>query len=244
MSETEPYTALARIYDHVMEHVEYRKWALYIIDLFKFAQVKVRTILELSCGTGEFLRSFNPDDFMLFASDLSVDMLIEMRKKNVQGIPVFAADSANLPIRSELFDAVLVLYDSINYHLETEALYSFMHDVHRILRPHGLLIFDTVTPTHCANYFNNEMEEQYWDNRGYHRKSKFDADTNLQLTEFAIHIAGEEFIEYHRQRIYEMAELEQIATKENFQILAMLDEFTLKQANDDSGRIHVVCRKI
>ena len=83
MPETNRYTALAAIYDHVMDHVDYQKWAEYIFDLFEFAQVKVEKILDISCGTGELLRYMFPQKYKIIASDKSLDMLMILKKKKL-----------------------------------------------------------------------------------------------------------------------------------------------------------------
>ena len=245
MPETNRYTALASIYDHVMDHVDYQKWAEYIFDIFKFAQVKVEKILDISCGTGELLSYMNPQKYKIIASDISLDMLmILMKKKVFNKVPVFAADSVTIPLKPEGIDAALMLYDSINYHTDQKDLYLSMREISRILKPGGLFIFDTVTRWHCRTYFHNDFEEQFWEDMGYTRRSRFDSRENLQYNEFDIYISGRNYHESHVQRIYGINELHRIIDKAQLKVLAIFDEFSLNKATKRSQRIHFVCRKL
>ena len=50
-----PYSALAVIYDHVMDHVNYRQWARYVDRLYKsFGNGARDGLLDVACGTGRF----------------------------------------------------------------------------------------------------------------------------------------------------------------------------------------------
>jgi len=245
MPETYRYTALAAIYDHVMDHVDYQKWAEYIFDLFEFAQVKVEKILDISCGTGELLRYMFPQKYKIIASDKSLDMLMILKKKKVfNKVPVFTADSVSIPLTAGRIDAALMLYDSINYHTEPNDLALSLREINRILKPGGLFIFDTVTRWHCKTYFHHEFEEQFWGNKGYTLRSRFDTRENLQYNEFDINIAGRSYHEIHVQRIYGINELRKIVEKMQLKVLAIFDEFTFNKATKRSQRIHFVCRKL
>ncbi len=239
------YAALARIYDHLMDHVDYKKWADYIENILNLSQTKVETILDISCGTGELLKYISQTKYKLIASDISYDMLRELKgKKELENMFVFSADSTYLPFGAQGIDTVLMLYDSINYHTDIDHVGRMLHEVNRVLKPNGIFIFDTVTPYHCKTYFNNEIEEQFWDEIGYRRKSWFNSKENAQYTEFDIFHSGKEFHERHRQRIFEVAELQEIVGRENFNVQSVFDEFTFDKATKYSQRIHFVCRKL
>ena len=64
----------AEIYDIFMKHVDYDKW----YEFWKCLLKKKGTVLDLGCGTGEFLWRFLKDGFSVVGVDLS--------KKNVGNI--------------------------------------------------------------------------------------------------------------------------------------------------------------
>ena len=242
---THPYNALAFIYDQMMDHVDYESWASYILKIFEYTTTNVYRILDASCGTGELTRFLPNSKYKILASDLSFEMIKVLRSKTeANNIPSFTANSNYLPLQNVSVDAALMLYDSINYHTKRNDLICTFGEMYRILRPGGLFIFDTVTRMHCITYFNQEIEEQYCDNVGYVRRSRFDSRENLQYTEFDIFLSDKKYHEYHIQRIYSIDELSDISEKENFEVMATFDEFSLNQANKHSERIHFVCRKL
>ena len=71
------YTELAPIYDYVMRHVNYRKWAEYVSTLFQFVGVEVNTILDVACGTGTLGLILNNMGFNVCGFDYSPDMVLQ-----------------------------------------------------------------------------------------------------------------------------------------------------------------------
>ena len=67
----------AEIYDIFMKYVNYDEW-------YKFLQMFIKkkgTILDLGCGTGEFILRFLKDGFTVVGVDLSEKMLEMSEKK-------------------------------------------------------------------------------------------------------------------------------------------------------------------
>ena len=67
----------AEIYDIFMKHVDYDKW----YEFLKMFIKKKGTVLDLGCGTGEFLWRFLKDGFSVVGVDLSKKMLEISEKK-------------------------------------------------------------------------------------------------------------------------------------------------------------------
>ena len=67
----------AEIYDIFMKYVNYDEW-------YKFLQMFIKkkgTVLDLGCGTGEFILRFLKDGFTVIGVDLSEKMLEMSEKK-------------------------------------------------------------------------------------------------------------------------------------------------------------------
>ena len=48
------YEDFARIYDGLMEDVDYKEWYSYIREIFKVFDKEPKSVLEMACGTGNF----------------------------------------------------------------------------------------------------------------------------------------------------------------------------------------------
>ena len=87
------------------------------------------TVLDLACGTGDFLKLLRAGDYRALGIDLSWGMLAANRA----GSPLVQADGANLPIAGSAVDGITCGYALRNF---TE-LGAVFHEFGRIVRPGG-----------------------------------------------------------------------------------------------------------
>ena len=87
------------------------------------------TVLDLACGTGDFLKSLQAGGYRAFGMDLSWGMLAANRA----GLPLAQADGSALPLASGSVDGITCGYALRNF---TE-LASVFHEFGRIVRPGG-----------------------------------------------------------------------------------------------------------
>mgnify|MGYP003582423068 FL=1 len=71
----------AEIYDLFMKNTDYKDWYKFLRNYNK----KKGEILDLGCGTGEFIHRFVKDGFYVTGIDLSED-IIRLIKKNLMKI--------------------------------------------------------------------------------------------------------------------------------------------------------------
>ena len=143
------YSALAHLYDHIMNDVDYTYWAEYIDDLMHQHHANPRFITELSCGTGSLsIELMQLGDYQLQACDASENMVsvaIEKFKQHSLNIPCFVSpfhDLGNLIQQ----DVLISVFDSINYLLSEDEILLFFKEAYKVLNNNGLLIFDFSTP--------------------------------------------------------------------------------------------------
>lgn len=254
----EPYTALAEGYEAVMEHVDYRRWAGYAHDLLQEHAPAAwplgpRCLLELGCGTGTLARQLQPrGPYRYLATDRSEAMLaVARRQARAQEVPIrfqpadFTCLAEDLPDQTNTFDAVLLLYDGLNYLLNVRQVRRLLAGAARVLRPGGLFLFDQSTPANSADPTDFEYDgtfEQDGQTFRYWRESRYDPARRLHTTTF--HLDGPEGVssERHVQRAYAVGEIRRLLRASPLAEMAAFDGFTTNPPTPQSRRVHWLAR--
>ncbi|MEX2632892.1 MAG: class I SAM-dependent methyltransferase [Balneolales bacterium] len=246
------YGKLAPIYDEVMFDVDYEQWADFIDAIIQFHRHDTVTVLELACGTGTLSMLLDElDCYKITATDSSQDMLNEARRK---------AESAHSDIKwtqvdfldinlDEKFDAVLLLFDSVNYLTEINQIELMLSEVRKVIKPEGIFIFDFTTPIYSQTIVGLLNEDRITKN-GFHyiRDSSYDSENRLHRNDFTIQKLGanskvlSESRESHIQKIYSLDEIEDVVSRSEFSILSAYEDFEMKKANHKSGRVTMVLK--
>ncbi|RMF61627.1 MAG: class I SAM-dependent methyltransferase [Calditrichaeota bacterium] len=241
-----PYSMLALVYDKMMEHVNYRKWAKYIALICKEEKVwKQGKLLDIGCGTGRFIKEIGRLGQVADGCDPSSDMLKSALKKVPErtfyqcGLP----DLVEIPPQSYLI--MTCLYDTFNYLMEEEAVVNGLNMVHQKLLPGGLFIFDLVSELHCRQYFQGYYDSEVLNNDyAYSRESFYHEEDKIQYNWIRIYTPEGIFEEEHKQRIYDFSYIHSLITEKTpFTLLHVYDEFSLEPLSPLSGRAHFILKK-
>ncbi len=98
-------------------------------------------VLEVGCGTGEFIRQIAKQVKNVVGIDVS-NKLIEMAKKNLQGvenISLVKADIESIKIPESYFDFIISMWTLPNLDNPT----SFIKKMKKALKPKGIIFIDT-----------------------------------------------------------------------------------------------------
>lgn len=241
---TGPYQALAARYDRVMEHVDHSAWAAYIEKIWKRHGVDPARILETGAGTCRMGPALAKGRRWYVASDLSPEMLREGEGRLTRRL---AADFRRLPFRAATFDAVVCLYDAINYCLKLSDLDSYFREASRVLAPGGVLVADITTSTNSRRHFLDTTSHEVVSGCHIVRHSWYEPDLKLQHNDFqffeprpdgAYSLRTEE----HVQRIWSVPEFRSRARIAGLDQIGAWDD-QLMAANGRRERIHMVFRK-
>ena len=247
----EPYSVLAAGYDAVMAHVDYDAWAAYLFDLLRHHGTDVSRVVELGGGTGTLARRLQPlGDYEYVLTDGSAAMLDRARDKLARDdAPIcFVQADFTAVTRDELglsgpADAVILVYDGLNYLLDEADVAALFRCVHQLLRPGGVAIIDQITPANSQAHFDAFVDEGTTGDFAYVRENRYDPTTRRHETIFEITVDGRHRTERHVQRAYSRHEVRALLDDAPLVVEAAYDQLTREPAHDDSYRVHWVLRR-
>lgn len=238
-----PYSKLAAFYDGMMEHVDYYHWAEYIDQIFRKSGKSVKDVCELACGTGTFGVSLSKLGYTMTCSDISPDMVrVASAKADRNGVQISFSVQSMLNFNSEKqFDAVLCLYDSINYLKEKNEITTFLQNAEKLVTGGGLLIFDACTEHNSLENFNQRYE--YDKTHRYRRRSYYLAEQRRQVNEITIQVDGTFYKEEHSQNIFAISDIAELISKTAFKLTHTFENLTFNKGKESSERVHFVLEK-
>lgn len=242
---TPPYTVIAKVYDEMMAHVNYKNWAQYIHSILKKQNFKDGTVLDIGCGTGELLKRMQKYDYDLNGCDSSNEMIDIARKKLPHINFTYSALPLLLEIPENEYNIMLCLFDTMNYLPNEDALTNSLQNIYQKMKTPGIFIFDVVTNSYCKEYFQNYQENEVIAKTiAYSRISEFDPNHNTQINYIRVFTGNSVFEEIHRQKIFDLQLIKNVILNQtSFNLVNMLDDFSFQKAKPNSGRVHFLLKK-
>ena len=242
-SQVAPYSVLSELYDFVMNHVNYSRWAKYVWTICDKFELDNPTVFDVSCGTGKLSHYLSRYDVKLIGMDFSANMVKKAAaRKNGR---FWCGDMRRFVLREKV-DVVLSLYDSMNYLLNDDEWLSCFNHVESTLKSNGIFVFDVSTLHNSRDVFRNYVCKEKNEIASYVRKSYFNEFNQIQTNEFKIKLKkkpGHVFIEEHRQRIRELSAIDKLISKSPFRIAGKYSEFSFLPVSEKSERVHYVLQK-
>jgi SAM-dependent methyltransferase len=241
-----PYEGLAPIYDYVMRHVDYVYWANHVQSLRRRHGGDTRHLLELACGTGNVACALAAQGCAVTGYDASEEMIRVAQEKALAHGDLLRFEVGDLRDLGDIgpFDGAICLYDSLNYLLSLADVELALGQVHDVLAPGAVFIFDVCTERNSMQHFCDVRDTERGPGFVYSRHSFYDADERLQFNSFDIRFEdGSRRQEKHVQRIYHHADLVACIDAGPFDLLEALDGFTRQRGSEASDRVHFVLRR-
>jgi len=234
------YSRIARIYDLMMEHVDYPAWAAYIHRLICRWDSGAKDVLELACGTGTFAMELSALGYKMTCCDRSESMIdIAKNKSKRAGYPIsyYVADMRAIP-RNRSYDVVLCLYDSMNYLLDLDEIVMLIKQVKTILKQGGIFIFDVGTEKNSLDNFHQRYENDH--EAKYSRLSRYLRDDHIQVNEVRMHLGNRIYTEVHRQKIYSLDQIAQAINTAGMIEHGRYANLTERKGSELDERVHFV----
>lgn len=239
------YEYLSRIYDKLYNSEKH----LTLIDEFfsdyRHNRDKAK-VLDIGCGTGRFLLGMYKRGWEISGLDLSKEMLTVAEEKfKQQGVKakLYCRDMRKIGIK-EKFDLVTSNFDSLNYILSLEELCATFHKINNIVLRDGFLAFDMISEFQCKTF----VGERVWEEKDFKLTmiSTYEDSTKLKTIKLIIQIDGEEYVEEHLQRGYDLAQLRDILEDNNFRVKNFIDieNRTSRIVTEKTTRAYYIAQKI
>ncbi|MDI6739583.1 MAG: class I SAM-dependent methyltransferase [Candidatus Edwardsbacteria bacterium] len=248
--ERKPFSRIPPYYDRLMKDVDYEQWARYIGDLVKRADLPADCeLLDLGCGTGTFSILLAKAGFAVCGIDSSPEMLKIAKDKAAKSrVKVRFHEGALRSFTAKKpYRAAVSLFDSVNYILSNRELEESFRQVYKALEPGGIFLFDINSVYALSEFWNGRLEVRedggitsIWE----HRYDVGDSQAELHLTLFVPQGRRyKKLVEIHRERAYELIEIETLLAKAGFTKSEMFKHGTFESPLANTTRIMVVAYK-
>lgn len=231
------FADLAPYYDHIMEHVNYRRW-FHVAEALSALLPRGFTHLDAACGTGVLIKHLRASGWRSFGVDLSFAM-IRAGKRAPRTLPAAAADLRALPLHGSA-DYVTCLFDSLNFLLEYGDVLQAFGEVHDALSSNGLFYFDVVTERMVKDHF----EDQEWTEQNGRFsttwRSAYSRKTSVVDTHVRVNTGVSGTV---RERVYSQADIERALREAGFHVLGAFDAHTWRTPGRKSIRLDFVATK-
>lgn len=235
-----PYTALAGVYDRLMQDVPYADWARFVLAQAVARGVRPRRALELGCGTGSFTVLLEAAGLEVVAVDASAAMLAVAGTRLARS-RLLTGDVREVPTEGR-FELVAAVFEVVNHMLEDDALARLADHVRRRLAPGGVWAFDVTTAAGLADLWPGGRAEGWADDVRYRWRHAWDARSRIATVEAWCEGPGGAFVEVHRQRAYDPPELRRTLRAAGFAEVDVVTFPDAAPAGDDADAVWVFAR--
>ena len=145
----DPYSGLAELYDLEMLSGEdsakkyYDFWEKETLAATKRHKIRVKSILDLGCGTGTITIWFADRGYKAIGLDISNAML-KIAKKKSNKVKWLCQDMTKFKLYKKV-DAVICFFDAINHLLKKQDIQKTFDNVYNALNKRGIFVFDVNT---------------------------------------------------------------------------------------------------
>jgi len=133
------------------------KWKKEISNIKKKINKPNGSILEIGCGSGAVLKSFEKD-MKIYGVDYSESM-IEISKKALPNGKFICCEANQISFRENKFDAVII-FSSIQYFPNTKYFKDVLNKIQKILKKNSYLYIGEIIEKNKQAQFNNYRKNQ------------------------------------------------------------------------------------
>ena len=237
--------AFARVYDRLMDDMDYDAWAAYYLALLARAGVKPKKLCDCADGTGALSVRVAERGIRVTGADLSAGMLeqaqLRARQRGVQAMFV-RQDMCELQLPRPV-DAVVCGCDGVNYLLDDDRLSAFFAAARAALKPGGALAFDISSAYKLEHILGNGFFGEERDDVAYLWSNRFDPDARTVIMDLTFFVREPDdryrrFTELHVQHAHEPEHLAGLLVENGLGQIGIFGDRTFEAPKPEEQRIH------
>lgn len=237
---TPPFTLLARVYDAIMDDIDYDAWGAFILEQARARGWRGGLALDLGCGTGNSTAPLIARGVEVVGLDASAAMLAVARAK-LPAVRFVEGDFRDFAL-PERFGLAYSVFDALNNLLDLAAFSQMAARVRAQLEPGGLFIFDANTTAGLRELWEAGRVEGFAGEVYYRWEHSFDEASGLAKVEAYCEDGQRAFTEVHYERPYDPPLLRHLLGEAGFAPVEVIDYPEGAPAGDDAPRVWVVAR--
>lgn len=222
-----------------------------IADLLKKQNVK--TVLDMTCGTGSQVFYLHERGFDVTGSDFSPKLLEQARAKAAaQNLDIKFIDGDMRNLQVGKFDAVITMFNAIG-HLSKDDFKVTLSNINQNLKNDGIYIFDifnlSAITDDLVEKFDMENKKQVGSDLLHHKQySTIDRDAGILTSydDYTITRANNKPERLQNQfslQIYKAEELRKMLLEAGFEVIGQYDIYGKEFVESESVNILTVARK-
>ena len=243
MTEVEPYSRLAGVYDEIVVDPCFGVWADYLDGLWRTDPDGVATVLDVCCGTGLLAAELVARGYRVRGVDASAAMLARAARLLGPSVALEQAVLPELPVTGRL-DAAVSTFDGLNY-LELPDFRLTLATLGDRLRQGGWLVFDLHTEAMLQLALASPVIAGEQDGTSYVIRN--DVDPVARTCEARIEVVppdgSEAYSELHRQVFHTDDQVSAALADAGFRLVSVTEEYTGTPADADTLRATWTARR-
>lgn len=246
----------ARLYDLFYKEKPYKEESAMVHSwLGEFGSGEVKSLLELSCGTGTHAFELEKYGYSILATDYSDAMLDIARKKALMlssQVEFLNQDMCSLDLAPRTFDAAISLFDSIGYVISNDNLDRTLQGVYNSLISGGLFIVEFWHGSALLRHYDSIRIKRWPIDEGEILRiseTRLDYANQIGIVSYTIYEFNKDMTyeirrEVHTNRYFFIQEMALFLKKNGFHPLKWFDGYTLSEKiTDNSWHILAIAQK-
>src|SRR3989338_4135670 len=232
----------AEFYDLFNSQKDYESESSFLKEVFKkYCGDKIKTILDLGCGTGVNAGIIASNGYDVTGIDISQDMIEIAKSKKIQDTKFIVGDMSNFKLNKK-FDVIICMFSALGYLTKNEEIESFFKSVRNHLNQKGLLVIDcwnglgVIRELPVVREKNVEIKDVRVIRTSYPKLDSLNhlCDIKFLVKIFEKNYLKEEYNEQHKVRFFFPQEMRKYLKDAGFEILDICVPYKLGTKVDEN----------